>query len=108
LPAAAFSTPDLDAQTATRAEIGWLAGHGALSWDATTYYSWIENELLSLRDATGASLGATNADETIHLGVELGLTAEMQLLPVAGLAWVVAFLSFAGIYGQILLLTRTQ
>jgi Outer membrane receptor proteins, mostly Fe transport len=87
LPAAAFSTPDLDAQTATTAEIGWRASHGPVSWDATTYYSWVENELLSLRDATGASLGAINADETIHFGVELGLTAELGDRLVGRLAY---------------------
>lgn len=77
LPAAAFSTPDLDAQTATTVEFGWRGSHGDFGWDATTYYSWIDNELLSLRDATGASLGAVNADETTHFGIELGLTASL-------------------------------
>ncbi len=77
LPAAVFSTPDLEAQTATTVEFGWRGSVGEFGWDATTYYSWIDNELLSLRDATGAPLGAVNADETTHFGVELGLTAEL-------------------------------
>ena len=41
------------------------------------YYSWIDNELLSLRDVTGSSLGAINADKTTHFGIEFGLTAQV-------------------------------
>lgn len=78
LPAPAFSTPGLEAQTATTLEFGWRGTSGNLGWDATTYYSWVDNELLSLRDATGASLGAINADETTHFGIELGLTADIS------------------------------
>ncbi len=77
LAAAVFSTPDLEAQTATTAEFGWRGNLGDVSWDATTYYAWVDNELLSLRDATGASLGAINANQTRHFGMELGLTAEL-------------------------------
>src|SRR5690606_37036325 len=71
-PAAAFSTPDLKAQTATTLEGGWRGGSDRFSWDAVAYYSWIDNELLSLRDTSGASLGAINAGRTTHFGVELG------------------------------------
>lgn len=42
-----------------------------------TYYSWVDNELLNLRDETGSSLGAINADKTTHFGVELGLSAQL-------------------------------
>ncbi|MGV6875616.1 TonB-dependent receptor family protein [Pseudochelatococcus sp. B33] len=77
LAAAAFATPDLDAQTATTIEAGWRGRYGDVSWDAVTYYSWVDDELLSLRDATGASLGAINADKTTHFGVELGLGAKL-------------------------------
>lgn len=73
LAAAVFTTPDLKAQTATTIEGGWRGRFGALSWDAVTYYSWVNNELLSLRDATGASIGAINADKSTHFGVELGV-----------------------------------
>lgn len=76
-PAAAFTTPNLDAQTATTIEAGWRGRYGDFSWDAVTYYSWVEDELLSLRDATGASLGAVNADKTTHFGVEIGLGAKL-------------------------------
>jgi iron complex outermembrane receptor protein len=72
LPAAAFATPDLEAQTATTIEGGWRGRTDRFTWDVVTYYSWLEDELLSLRDATGAPLGAINADRTTHFGVELG------------------------------------
>ncbi len=77
LAAAAFSTPALAAQTATTVEAGWRGRRERLSWDAVAYYSWVKDELLSLRDFTGAPLGAVNADETRHFGVELGLGARI-------------------------------
>ncbi len=73
----AFRTPDLDAQTATTIEAGWRSQMGRFAWDLTSYYSWVDKELLSLRDVTGASLGAINADDTRHFGIELGLTAQI-------------------------------
>lgn len=73
LPAAAiFSTPNLDAQTATTLEGGWKGSTHAIAWSAIAYYSWVEDELLNLRDETGNSLGAVNADKTTHFGIELG------------------------------------
>lgn len=72
-----FATPDLEAQTATTVEAGWRGRAGVVTWDAVTYYSWVDNELLSLRDTSGAPMGAINADETTHFGVELGLGAQL-------------------------------
>ena len=77
LAASAFRTPALEAQTATTVEAGWRGRRGDLSWDAVIYHSWVRNELLSLRDVTGASLGAINADKTIHAGLELGVGARL-------------------------------
>ena len=76
LPAAVFRTPDLRAQTSHTVEVGWRGRRGALRFDGLVYHSWIEGELLSLRDATGVSLGAVNAGDTRHLGIELGLEAD--------------------------------
>lgn len=73
----AFNAAALRAQTATTLEAGWRGRHEGYSWDAVVYYSWVEDELLSLRDASGASLGAVNADRTRHFGVELGLGARI-------------------------------
>lgn len=76
-PAAAFATPDLDAQTATTVETGWRGHSGRIAWNAVAYYSWVENELLNLRDASGVSLGSVNADKTTHFGIELGMSAHL-------------------------------
>lgn len=73
----AFATPDLEAQTATTIEGGWRGRREGIGWEAVAYYSWVENELLNLRDASGVSLGAVNADRTRHFGVELGLSARL-------------------------------
>jgi iron complex outermembrane receptor protein len=78
LAAAAFVTPALKAQRATTVEAGWRGAAGPLAWDAVLYYSWVRNELLSLRDETGVSLGAFNAPRTRHLGAEIGLTATLS------------------------------
>jgi iron complex outermembrane receptor protein len=78
LAADAYRTPDLDAQTATTVEAGWRGRVGPVGVDAVGYYSWVSDELLSLRDATGASLGAINAEDTRHLGLELGITADLS------------------------------
>lgn len=75
--AAAFSTPALKAQTATTVEAGWRARADRYAWEAIAYWSWIDNELLSLRDPTGAPLGAINADRTTHFGIELGGSAKL-------------------------------
>lgn len=72
-----FSTPDLDAQTATTVELGWRGNHSGWNFDATGYYAWVENELLSLRDSSGSLLSAFNADKTIHSGIELGVSGEV-------------------------------
>ena len=77
LPAAAFVTPDLKAQTATTVEAGWRGRTIGMSWDAVAYYSWMNDELLSLRDTTGAPIGAINAGKTTHFGVELGFGAKL-------------------------------
>ena len=75
LAADAFATPDLDAQRATTVEAGWRGRFDRGAVDVVVYHSWIDNELLSLRDVTGAPLGAVNADETRHFGIEFGATA---------------------------------
>ena len=78
LPAAAFVTPALEAQRATTLEAGWRGGAGPVQWDAVVYYAWVDNELLSLRDASGVSLGAANAGQTRRLGVELATSLALH------------------------------
>lgn len=42
-----------------------------------TYYAWVRDELLSLRDSSGAAIGAMNADKTRHFGVEMSVQAAL-------------------------------
>ncbi|MBN8911449.1 MAG: TonB-dependent receptor [Rhizobiales bacterium] len=74
---ALFSTPDLEAQTATTLEGGWKGGAPGFAWSAIAYYAWVDDELLNLRDASGNSLGAVNADKTTHFGIELGAALDI-------------------------------
>ncbi|NGM45821.1 TonB-dependent receptor [Rhodobacter sp. SGA-6-6] len=84
---AMFATPDLKAQTAVTLEAGWRGEAGALSWDVTAYHSRLKNELLSLRDTSGAALASVNADRTVHSGLELGLGAALSDTLEARVAW---------------------
>ena len=94
--APAFRTPDLKAQTATTIEGGWRGRSGIIAWDAVTYYAWVKNELLSLRDVTGAPLGAVNADDTTHFGIELGLSAQWTKAFTSRLAYTYQDFRFDG------------
>ncbi len=85
--AAVFATPDLAAQRASTLELGWRGQSDIWNWDVTGYASRIDDELLSLRDESGASLGAMNAERTRHLGVELGLGVEFGSNLSSRLAW---------------------
>jgi iron complex outermembrane receptor protein len=68
-------TRDLDAQTATTIEIGTRGEEGRFKWELAYYYSWIQDELLTINDARGNPLGTVNGPDTHHQGVELGLDA---------------------------------
>jgi len=59
------------AQTANTLELGTRGGYEAFRWDATVYASELKNEFLSLTDASGTPLGTTNADKTLHQGIEI-------------------------------------
>jgi iron complex outermembrane receptor protein len=65
------------AQRARTAELGTrgLARQqwGDLRWDVSFYRANVKDELLSLNDPGGNPLGTTNADQTIHQGIEAGL-----------------------------------
>ncbi|MCC8363378.1 TonB-dependent receptor [Lysobacter sp. A6] len=62
----------VDMQEGTTFEVGTRVQH-AKGWvDAALYHARIDGELLALNDANGNPLGTTNADRTVHQGVELG------------------------------------
>lgn len=63
---------DITEQTASTFEFGTRGEEGGFSWDMAYYYSWVENELLSLNDGLGNPLGTVNAYETRHQGIEFG------------------------------------
>ena len=70
--------PMPDPQTATTIEVGWRRRSETLNLEATAYYSAVEDEFLALVDEVGTALGTTNADDTIHMGVELGATVVLS------------------------------
>lgn len=68
---------DLTEQLASTVEIGTRGEYQRFSWDAAWYYSWVDNELLSLNDGAGNPLGTVNAYDTHHHGIEIGLSADL-------------------------------
>lgn len=68
---------NLNEQTAHTLEVGTRGEEGRFSWDLAWYYSWVENELLSLNDGAGNPLGTVNAYGTRHQGVEFGLSVDL-------------------------------
>jgi iron complex outermembrane receptor protein len=68
-PATPFT--DIRAQRATTYEIGTRGDYGDYSWDFTAYRAEIRNELQCLYSAYG-NCNVSNADRTIHQGLELG------------------------------------
>lgn len=67
-----------DAQTADTIELGTRGSRSFAKWDATLYYSKVNDELLTLTDPITLVSTTSNADETIHYGIELG--TEIDLL----------------------------
>jgi len=88
LVAAAFVVANLRAQEADTFEVGWRGTTGAgFEWDLTAYHSRIDNEILSLRDVTGAPRGSVNADKTVHNGLEAAIGGPLSERLHGRLAW---------------------
>ena len=64
-------------QTSNTVEIGTRGSYESVRWDASVYAAEIDNEFLALNDASGLPLGTTNADKTIHQGIELFAEADL-------------------------------
>ncbi|KGQ20269.1 TonB-dependent receptor protein [Lysobacter dokdonensis DS-58] len=62
----------VDMQTATTVEVGTRVQHDKGWLDVALYHARVDDELLALNDANGNPLGTTNADRTVHQGIELG------------------------------------
>lgn len=71
-----------DAQTANTFEVGTRGTRSSAKWDATLYYSQVQDELLTITDPVTLVSTTRNADDTIHYGIELG--SEIDLL---GSSW---------------------
>ncbi len=64
----------LQAQTATTYEIGTRGRRSDVTWDLAVYRAEIRNELQCLTSpATPGACNVTNADRTVHQGIEAGL-----------------------------------
>ena len=70
---AAPASTNVDAQTATTYEIGTRGRRPDFTWDLSLYRSNLKNELQCLTTAPWALCTVTNADRTIHQGVEAGV-----------------------------------
>ncbi len=71
----AFPFAPLDPQRATVFEVGTRGQAGIVSWDVAVYRAELENEFLDLAipGARGLVTVTSNADRTVHQGLELGL-----------------------------------
>ena len=71
-----FATPastTVNAQTATTYELGTRGRRTDIAWDAAIYRASIKDELQCLTSpATPGACSVSNADRTVHQGVELG------------------------------------
>ena len=68
------STTNLKAMEGTSVEIGTRGKHNinalnSVNWDLALYYSWLNNEILSVTPASGTPIAA-NFNNTVHAGVE--------------------------------------
>ncbi|MFA5984996.1 MAG: TonB-dependent receptor [Methylococcaceae bacterium] len=77
------SNASLKAMEGTSVEVGSrgsqdLGGVNTLNWELSLYYSWLNNEILSVSPSPGLSL-SKNVDNTIHAGVEGFIGARLAL-----------------------------
>ncbi|KGM07489.1 TonB-dependent receptor [Methylophaga thiooxydans] len=94
-------TDTLDAMDGEVFELG-TRGHKALGvnshwgWDVSAYYAKLDNEILSVEDpAMPGQFITSNADDTIHAGIDALLTADIaltddsahRLTPMVSLSW---------------------
>jgi iron complex outermembrane recepter protein len=71
----------LDAQTATTVELGTRGATPRLRWDLSVYHAWLRDEILTveLPPLPSGNFATSNADQTTHSGIELGLESHLPL-----------------------------
>lgn len=67
----------LAAQKAWTAELGSRGVRGRFAWDATYFYSWVEDELLQFSVGGDIPAATFNAPKTRHQGIELAASVEL-------------------------------
>ncbi|MBA2492018.1 MAG: TonB-dependent receptor, partial [Gammaproteobacteria bacterium] len=62
-------------------ELGTRGGAQSLRWDAAVYHAWLDDEILvvELPPLPSGEFATSNADETTHAGIELGLESLLSL-----------------------------
>lgn len=80
----ASPTGEMKAQRATTYEIGTRGRSGGIGWDVALYRSHIRNELQCLTLFPWAPCTTTNADRTVHQGIEAGFNATVPLAASRG------------------------
>lgn len=57
-----------------------IGGGSSWHWDVSVYYSWLDNEILTVENPSAPGTFATsNADDTIHAGIEALVSAHVAL-----------------------------
>lgn len=74
----------LDAQEGTTFEVGSRGNSEFVDWDVAVYYGKLKNEMLQTAFFTAGNSSTpgsqtTNADKTIHAGLEFGMTARLPM-----------------------------
>lgn len=72
----------VDAQAGTTFELGTRGNSEHIDWDFSAYYAKLSKELLQTAvfaagNNPAPAVQTTNADKTVHAGIELGLTARL-------------------------------
>jgi iron complex outermembrane receptor protein len=75
--AATGSFVPLQSQRAWTAEIGTRGSYRRFGWDATLYRSWVRGELLQYTTDSSIPASTFNAGDTLHQGIELGVSVEL-------------------------------
>ncbi|MDN5872285.1 MAG: TonB-dependent receptor, partial [Nitrococcus sp.] len=75
----------LDAMSGTVVEVGTRGNHAlpransTWGWNLALYYAWIKNEILTVRDPQTQQFVTSNADKTVHAGLESMIQARIAI-----------------------------